>query len=128
MKSCIPLNVGKRFFPWLYAIAVNLTKDHLRRQGVTENLFSDDPASELWPDPNGDDCAKKTDCVLEVEQVAGALEELSLCYSEPMLLFYREGFTVKEISDALGITPAAVKVRLHRGRKKLMHKLGVGYE
>lgn len=121
-------NVRKRFFPWIYAIGVNLTKDYLRRQGVTDNLFSDTPASELWPDPNGEDCAKKPDCVLEVGQVAGALEELPIGYSEPMLLFYREGFTVKEISGALGISSAAVKVRLHRGRKKLMHKLGVGYE
>lgn len=65
---------------------------------------------------------------MEVGQVAQALEKLPLRYSEPMLLFYREGFTVKEISSALGVSASAVKVRLHRGRMKLMHILGVGYE
>ena len=118
----------KRFFPWLYTIAVNLCKDYLRRQGIRRGLFSDNADAGQWPDPDGDACAKKPDCILEVAQVAGAMDKLPILYSEPMLLFYREGFTVKEISNALGISSSAVKVRIHRGRKKLMHKLGVGYE
>ena len=119
---------GKRFFPWLYTIAVNLCKDHLRRQGIHKGLFSDNADAEMWPDPKGEDCARRADCAFDVAQIAGALDQLPILYSEPMLLYYREGFTLKEISNALGISSTAVKVRIHRGRKKLMQRLGVGNE
>jgi len=115
---------GKRFFPWLYAIGFNLCKDHLRRQGIQNRLFSDNSESEQWPDPNGDDCLKKADCVMEVEEVTTALEELPLLYSEPMLLYYREGLTLREISDILKVSSTTVKVRIYRGREQLKRLLG----
>ena len=71
---------------------------------------------------------KNADCVLEAEQVALAMEKLPLLYSEPMLLYYREGLTSREISDALNISSSAVKVRIHRGREKLKRLLGVDHE
>lgn len=37
----------------------------------------------------------------------------------PLLLKYMEGFSEREIAQALGMTQAAVKSRLHRGRKAL---------
>lgn len=114
----------KRFFPWLYTIAVNLCKDHLRRQGISNGLFSDKPDDDQWPDPDGQDCARKPDCVLEVKQIGRVLDKFPIRYSEPMLLYYREGFSIREISKALGISSSATKVRIHRGRRKLMEIIG----
>lgn len=119
---------GKRFFPWLYSIGFNLCKDYMRRQGIRNSLFSDNTESEHWADPDGDNCLKRADCVLEVKQVAVALEKLPLLYSEPMLLYYREGLSLRDISDALNVSPGAVKVRIHRGREKLKLLLGVDHE
>ncbi len=119
---------GKRFFPWLYAIGFNLCKDHLRRQGIQNNLFSDNAEPEKWADPNSADCLKKVDCVLGVEQVTVAIAKLPLLYSEPMLLYYREGLTLREISDVLSVSSAAIKVRIHRGRERLKRLLGVDHE
>ncbi len=121
-------NAGKRFFPWLYSIGFNICKDYLRRKGIQNTLISGDFESEQWADPGGDDCMKNADCVLEAEQVALAMEKLPLLYSEPMLLYYREGLTSREISDALNISSSAVKVRIHRGREKLKRLLGVDHE
>jgi RNA polymerase sigma-70 factor, ECF subfamily len=118
----------KRFFPWLYSIGINLCKDHLRRQGIRDHIFSDKSDSGQWPDPDGQNCLKNADCVLEVEQVALALGKLPLQYSEPMLLYYREGLTVSEIADALNISSATAKVRIHRGREKLKQMLGADHE
>lgn len=114
----------KRFFPWLYTIAVNLCKDHLRRQNISNGLFSDAPDEDQWPDPKGRDCSKKPDCVLEVKLIAEVLDKFPISYSEPILLYYREGFSIREISQALGISSSAVKVRIHRGRRKLIEIMG----
>ena len=62
------------------------------------------------------------------EDDAAALEKLPLLYSEPMLLYYREGLSLRDISDALNVSPGAVKVRIHRGREKLKLLLGVDHE
>lgn len=118
----------RRFFPWLYSIGMNLCKTHLRREGIRNSLFSDDSESEQWADPDGQDCLKKADCALEVEQVALALDKLPLLYSEPMLLYYREGLTVREVAVALNASSSSVKVRIHRGREKLKKLLGLDHE
>lgn len=115
---------GKRFFPWLYAIAVNICRDHFRRKGLRNDMFAEKPEKGQWRDPNSDDCSRKPDCVLEVKQIAEALNQMPMRYSEPMLLFYREGFSVKEISEVLKISVAAVKVRIFRGRNLLNIKMG----
>lgn len=119
---------GKRFFPWLYTIAVNVCRDHLRRRGLSNTLFAENCDDVQWSEPLQNDCKNNAECLLEVERIAAQMERLPLRYSEPMLLYYREGFTIKEISIALGISRAAVKVRIHRGREKLKRQLGVSHE
>ncbi len=118
----------KRFFPWLYTIAINLCKDYIKRQGIRDNLFQDKSNNETWSLLESDGCAKNMDCVLEVNQIAAIMEKLSSLYSEPLLLYYREGLAVKEIAGVLGISVTAVKARIHRGRKLIKDKLGVGDE
>lgn len=119
---------GRRFFPWLYTIAVNLCRDHVKRKGISNELFAEAHENGEWSDPNRDDCAKKPDCVLEVRQIAEAMDQLPMRYSEPMLLFYREGFSIKEISSALQISVPAVKVRIHRGRNLLTAQIGGSHD
>ena len=49
---------------------------------------------------------------------AQVLETLDSKYRLVVLLYYMEGFSVREISDALDMKESTVKSRLHRGRKK----------
>lgn len=118
----------KRFFPWLYSIAVNVCRDHLRRRNISSTLFAENSDDAQWSESMHNDCKNNAECLLEVERIAVQMEMLPLRYSEPMLLYYREGFTIEEISNALGISKAAVKVRIHRGREKLKRQLGVSNE
>lgn len=116
---------GKRFFPWLYTIAVNAGRDHLRKKGVRRDIFSADAGTQEWADPDTESCVKRLDCVMEAVRVSDAMDRLPLKYSEPMLLYYREGFSVKEIAAALSISVPSIKVRVYRGRKLLMQAIGV---
>lgn len=56
--------------------------------------------------------------------------ELEKNYRIPFVLFYVEGFSVKEISRMLRLSQGAVKTRLYRGRSLMRKKLSgeYGYE
>lgn len=115
----------KRFFPWLYTIAVNRCRDFRRRKGIRRDLFVDGPDHWEPADPRAEDCVRRQDCVMAVQQMAAMVERLPLSISEPLLLFYREELSIREIAEILGITPAAVKTRIHRGRQQLKEMMGV---
>lgn len=119
---------GRRFFPWLYSIAVNRCRDHMRRKGIRKDLFSDIPEGFTVPDPDAGDCARQADCVSDVNRISEAMDRLPLKYSEPLLLYYREELTVKEIAAALNLSVSAAKVRIHRGRDLLKRLMGVDHE
>lgn len=63
-------------------------------------------------------------------EVFEAVMELEDNYRIPFVLYYVEGFSVKEICQILKLSQSTVKTRLYRGRKLLKEKLvGVyGYE
>ena len=46
-------------------------------------------------------------------------EELEIEYRLPLVLYYLNQYTVKEISQILNLGESAVKMRLSRGRKKM---------
>lgn len=48
-----------------------------------------------------------------------ALETLDEKYRLIMMLYYGEGYQIKEIADVLGMPASTVQTRLDRGRKKL---------
>jgi RNA polymerase sigma-70 factor (ECF subfamily) len=49
-------------------------------------------------------------------------------YRVPMMLFYGEGYSIKEIAKALSIPVSTVQTRLARGRKKLAEYVECGRE
>ena len=56
--------------------------------------------------------------------LALAMEALAEKLRTPLLLRYMEGFSEKEIAQALGVTLPTVKSRLHRARRALREELG----
>ena len=66
----------------------------------------------------------------DYSEVFEAVMELEHNYRIPFVLFYVEGFSIKEICQILKLSQSTVKTRLYRSRKLLKEKLaGVyGYE
>mgnify|MGYP002795754310 FL=1 len=52
-----------------------------------------------------------------------AVMELPQKYRVPVHLYYYEGYSVREIAEALGLRESAVQTRLLRARQKLRQKL-----
>jgi RNA polymerase sigma-70 factor (ECF subfamily) len=97
---------------WLYRIATNAARDHMRRARLLAwlPLLGNEPALES---DNPEETA------LESERMRRALLRLSPDYRIPLVLYTCQSFTVAEIASALGLSADAVKQRLVRARRQL---------
>jgi RNA polymerase sigma factor (sigma-70 family) len=60
----------------------------------------------------------------ETAELLAALPRLSPKQRAAIVLHHHAGYSLKEVADIIGSTPAAVGVHLHRGRKRLRELLG----
>ena len=105
---------------WLCGTARNLSKMALRKR--KRQVVSGDVEKRM-----GGSKASALDKVIadeEEEIVAQALGELPENYREPLVLFYREEQSVKQVATGLGLSEDVVKQRLSRGRESLREGVG----
>ncbi len=95
---------------WLIRININICKNKLRFYRYHPNIEIDELRSHY---------IENEDMLLMEE-----LMKLPEKYKEVLLLFYVEGYKIREISGMLKITESTVKKRLERGRKKLNEGMG----
>ena len=102
------------FGGWITAIARNRAVDAHR----TRREFVELPA----------DLETRATASAEAEARAAleAIRSLPDAYRETLVLRLVEGLTGPEIAERTGLTPASVRVNLHRGMKLLREKLGDG--
>jgi RNA polymerase sigma factor (sigma-70 family) len=102
--------------PWLYGIGLNVLHRHFRQQqpapGVTRDLGMD------W-----DAVDDRIDAWGERGRLRAALAVLTDSDRELLLLVGWEGLSQAEAATALGISPGAARVRLHRARKRVLSTL-----
>jgi RNA polymerase sigma-70 factor (ECF subfamily) len=60
---------------------------------------------------------------MDFETVMKALLEIDESYRAPLLLFYFEDFSYKQIAETLGVPPGTVMSRLARGKEMLRRLL-----
>ena len=101
-----------KFRPWVLRILTNKCYDACRRRRNTVDL---EAAGEV-PAATGLDTAER----LSLWQ---AVMSLSDDLRATVTLFYYDGMSVREIGGILGISEAAVKTRLSRGRARLRQLL-----
>jgi RNA polymerase sigma-70 factor (ECF subfamily) len=97
------------FGGWLAAIARNRATDYLRHARVEVDMPDDLPG--------GDPIEAETIAVLD------AIRKLPEAYRETLLMRLVEGMSGQDIAGRTGLTPASVRVNLHRGMKMLREKL-----
>ena len=102
------------FGGWIAAIARNRATDYLRHARDQMPLPDDLPG--------GDPIEADTLAVLDV------VRSLPEAYRETLLMRLVEGMSGAEIAERSGLTPASVRVNLHRGMKLLRERLGWGHD
>lgn len=128
-RSLKGFRAESKFSTWLVSITLNEARRRLRHRKTMKVQSLD-----KQPDEQGHtspallrDWREIPSEALERQEVRSMLQQaitdLPLIYREIFLLRDVEELTVNESAEALGITVASVKVRLHRARMMLQKKL-----
>ena len=114
------------FKTWLYAIAVNVCRDHLRRLGTTADWPARDAEADgalaALPDESLDPLQR-----LEHDEhstlVRAAIERLTPAFRIVLQLRDGEDMTYDEIAHVLAVPMGTVRSRLHNARAALAKEL-----
>jgi RNA polymerase sigma-70 factor (ECF subfamily) len=105
---------------WLYQIATHVCLDRLRQRARMRSRKDDRAPEEL---PVEDHSAPSALNVLQQQEMSTCVQryvtQLSDMYKTVLLLHEVDGLTAEEIAGLLGQPLTAVKMRLHRARRKL---------
>ena len=106
---------GKRFFPWLYTIGLNLARDFARKNTRNPETRSTlNPESFSGCSSPGDQHDRMCES-LEFLRLEKALDELPVIYREALILRYHDECSMRDIAAALNLSVSAAKMRVHRG-------------
>jgi RNA polymerase sigma-70 factor (ECF subfamily) len=112
------------FGTWLYRVAVNHIKDHLRKTARRREV----PLEELGEGPiavadSVEDRERRNEEEERRRMVFRVLETLPPKYRMILTLRDVQGMSYEEVAAALNIAPGTVDSRLHRARKMLRKKM-----
>jgi RNA polymerase sigma-70 factor (ECF subfamily) len=105
------------FRTWLYSVALNVYRSHLRRRGLPGEPLLDVHAD---PRPSPSEAAASGE---SEERVRAELARLPATYREALALFYLEERDLAAAAAALGVPEGTLKARLFRGRELLRRRL-----
>jgi RNA polymerase sigma-70 factor (ECF subfamily) len=112
---------------WLYRVAYNASLDRLRERKAVLQLPEDEHdaplplATALTPLPRSPEALLRDSETREA--LERAIAELPHAQRAAFLLRDVEGLTTAQAADALGLSEANLKVRLHRARLRLRERL-----
>lgn len=99
------------FGGWLATIARHRAVDYFRQTREQVELPAELPGGQAIED--------------ETMMVLDVIRKMPDAYRETLLMRLVEGMSGAEIAERAGLTPASVRVNLHRGMKLLRERLGV---
>lgn len=125
-RSLASLRDPDAALPWLYRIATNICYDRFRQQARQPRLDPRDvsdvgdavaaTASDASEDASADLVVERSETSAWVRDF---LKELSDDYRQVIVLHDLQDLTNPEIAEMLGVSVNAIKIRLHRARRKL---------
>jgi RNA polymerase sigma factor (sigma-70 family) len=109
------------FSTWLYRIVYNSALKYLEKEKRKNNLNKIEYINETYHSDEKDPDLQMLMLKEEINKLADKDQQL-------ITLFYLAEKSIKDISRITGVSPNAIKVSLHRVRKKLSEKLKVPHE
>jgi RNA polymerase sigma-70 factor, ECF subfamily len=106
------MDANLKLAAWLYRIATNTAYDALRRRKLIAWL----PWQDLDHEPADVESADPQEMYGTTELVRAALHRMPELYRAALLLYTQEGFSYREIAQALHIAESGVKMYLSRAR------------
>jgi RNA polymerase sigma-70 factor, ECF subfamily len=112
LKKLHTLRDASAFGPWIAMISRNRAMDFHRQNRETVEIRDE---MAIGKPPNR-----------TAREILDLIRGLPEAYRETLVLRFVEGMTGPEIARRTGLTPASVRVNLHRGMKLLRQRLGIG--
>lgn len=109
------------FSTWLYRVAINRSKDFLRKKGKSPELLTDEETTAPRENLIGEGKDPEREAISTEAKglVQGALLMLPMGLRTPMVLHDLEGLQYREIAEILRLPVGTVKSRIFRARVKL---------
>jgi len=112
-----------KFHTWLYTIAINCLRSHLKKSRIRQTLFlrngeHNENVLASAHDRTGsvDHRIDESEAQRLVNQLLGRLRER---YRIPLIMHYFDGMSVSSVSEILGTPENTVKTHLKRGRDEI---------
>lgn len=114
-KNIYSFKGNSLLYTWIYQIALNLSRDHLRRNVefpiYNEHIGSEENIEDTIINDENRELLKKQ------------ISKLNDIYRESIILFYFEDMSIKEISKVLEEKEGTIKSRLSRARSILRESM-----
>jgi RNA polymerase sigma factor (sigma-70 family) len=122
-KDLAQLKDLNKFRSWISSITRNIIRNSFRHQkrDLISKAVSIDHVEDL--ETSGSEPTEKAITAEQKAVVRQALEQIPLKYREPLVLFYRQEQSVKQVAGQLELSEQAVKQRLSRGRNMLKEQV-----
>jgi RNA polymerase sigma-70 factor (ECF subfamily) len=106
------------FFTWLYTVALNGIRNHLKKRkrqerGDAESAAEGDEAEDT---PGMEE---RLDEARDAERLDRALRRLPAEQREALVLRFYQGLSLEETSEVMGVSLSAAKMRIYRGLERL---------
>lgn len=122
------LREQSKFPAWFMKMMRNLHIDHLRKRKRQLDVSDFGGDVLVWERLGRYPMVSGPQRNAEAREIFRALDRLPEAIRTPLVLSALEGQTIEEISQIMGIAKGTVKVRIHRGRKRLKGLLGDSFE
>jgi RNA polymerase sigma-70 factor (ECF subfamily) len=108
---------SKKFFTWLYTLALNLIRNHFKKNKY--NKSSEELSANLLADKNP---SPETE-LIETQEISVYLLRLEDESRALLIMKFNQGLTFEEIAQITGKSLSSVKMRIYRGLEKLKELL-----
>ncbi len=115
LRSIQQYQTSRPFKPWLYAIAVNVARDHFKRAETRHAITLTDDELLALPDP----IDLEETIVMDGPRLAAAISALPVHQREAIILRYYQDLSLAEMASVSAIPIGTVKSRLSLGLRQL---------
>jgi RNA polymerase sigma-70 factor (ECF subfamily) len=111
-------DVNRKFFPWLYAIALNTLRNHLKQKKPVV-WYDEENANQKPAVANPHNPETMVSQVEAYRRLAEKMQKLPLLQQEAVVLRYYQELSFEDIAEILDVSLSAAKMRVYRGLEKL---------
>ena len=123
-KNLRQLTDLRKFKPWLCTIARNMLNSHYRqKKAIPLDSVDIGELSDQTSTPSDHLIVQEEHVMLEQ-----TLMQLPVEYREPLVMYYRQEKSTREVAAALGLNESTVRTRLHRARQMLREEIAARLE